>query len=353
MSWIAGLTLWLGDSAAWAQWVERLPPVIPPTSPLASAPAQPATVPWPPADYAQLPQSPTSAPAALTAYLDPNSGSPTPQGGLDEESAATPQLPSGAKQGVLQRIYFVNSWLSGRAADDIEMFDTELRVSLGFPFPTVASPLVVSPGFGAHWIDGPDAPDLPARVFDNYVDLMWKLPVTNDLKLDLAVTPGWYSDFEQGNSDALRIGARAIGFYTWSPTTRFVLGLLFLDRKDIDFLPVGGVIYHPNDDWQFDLVFPKPRIAWRYGCEGEFSSWWYVGGEFGGGSWAIARASGQPDVVNYTDWRISVGQEIRRNTDSIAWIELGYVFNRKVSYNSDTPDFEPDNTVMLRVGLGY
>jgi hypothetical protein len=262
-------------------------------------------------------------------------------------------LPPGAKPGVLQRVIFVNSWLSGGEADDLEMFDSEFRFSLGFPFPTVQTPLVVSPGVAAHFLDGPDAPDLPARVYDTYIDFMWKLRFDEQFNLDLAVTPGWYSDFEQSSSDALRISARAIGTFTWSPEFKFAAGLVYLDREDIDFLPVGGVIYTPTPDWKFDFVFPKPRAAWRYGCEGEYSTWWYVAGEFGGGSWAVERVGGAPDLVTYSDWRVSIGQEIKRGKDSIAWLELGYVFQRELEYKSGTPDFEPGDTIMFRAGVGY
>jgi hypothetical protein len=51
--------------------------------------------------------------------------------------------------------------------------------------------------------------------------------------------------------------------------------------------------------------------------------------------------------------RISIGQELKRCGDAIAWIDIGYVFNRELSYNSGTPDFEPDNTIVVRAGLGY
>jgi hypothetical protein len=100
-------------------------------------------------------------------------------------------------------------------------------------------------------------------------------------------------------------------------------------------------------------VFPKPRAAWRYGCEGEYSTWWYVAGEFGGGSWAVERVGGAPDLVTYSDWRVSIGQEIKRGKDSIAWLELGYIFERELEYKSGTPDFEPGNTIMFRAGVGY
>ncbi len=325
-----------------AQGAEGLPPVVPPGSPFSR---------YTPSGPMELPQR---MPARLAMFADPNVQQSTPQNEPEAQPPVVPQLPPGAKPGVLQRVKFINTWLSGRDGDDIEFFDTELMVSLGFPFPTVESPLVVTPGFGAHFLDGPDGPDLPAQVYDLYVDFLWKKPLTPELSIDVAITPGWYSDFEQSNSDALRIGGRVIGFYTLSPVTKFVLGLVYLDRDDVNFLPVGGVVWTPNEDWRLELVAPKPRIAYRSGCDGEFSCWWYVAGEFGGGSWAIERASGIEDVANYSDWRIVLGQEWKRGLDSIFWAEIGYVFNRELSYNSGaTPDFEPASTVMLRLGLGY
>jgi hypothetical protein len=33
--------------------------------------------------------------------------------------------------------------------------------------------------------------------------------------------------------------------------------------------------------------------------------------------------------------------------------EIGYVFGRRIKYTSDTPDFHPSDTVMLRGGLTY
>jgi hypothetical protein len=297
---------------------------------------------------------PARMPGRLAMFADPNIQQSAPQEIPEAQPPVVPQLPPGAKPGVLQRVKFINTWLSGRSGDDLEFFDTELMVSLGFPFPTVESPLVVTPGFGAHFLDGPDAPDMPAQVYDAYLDLLWKKPLTPELSIDVAITPGWYSDFEQSNSDALRIGGRIIGFYTLSPFTKFVLGAAYLDRDDVSVLPIGGVVWTPTDDWRLELVFPKPRIAYRSGCDGEFAWWWYLSGEFGGGSWAIRREAGFDDVANYSDWRLMLGQELKRGLDSIFWAEIGYVFSRELSYNSGLPaEVMPPETVMLRVGVGY
>lgn len=329
------------------QWIERLPSVIPPDSLLAQRYQAP-----PP-----LEELPTAMPAARLAYFDPNVDRARPQPAAPLEPPVAipngPQLPPGAKPGVLQRVVFTNTWLSGREPDDLGMFDSEFRFSLGFPFPTVETPLVVTPGVGVHLLDGPTTTDLPPRVYDMYLDVLWKYSFSPNWALDIAVTPGWYSDFEQSSSDALRIGGRAIGYYTPSPDLKFLLGAVYLDREDVSFLPIAGAIWTPREDIRLEFVVPKPRASWRTSVSGEYSTWWYIVGEFGGGTWAIQRASGADDVVNYSDLRISIGQELKRCSDSIAWIDIGYVFNRQLSYNSGTPDFEPDSTIVVRAGLGY
>ena len=108
---------------------------------------------------------------------------------------------------------------------------------------------------------------------------------------------------------------------------------------------------------KYELVFPNPRIARRLHvfdtpvcpCE----SWVYVAGEFGGGIWAIERTDGVADVVDYTDFRLLLGisRELVYGVDG--QFEVGYAFARKVRYESNTPDVEPDDTVMLRCGLTY
>ena len=342
----------LASASAQAQWTDQLPPVIPPESQFSAQP--------PAYSLGELPGTMRASPAA---FYDPNIDQTVPGPLAAEPPTAVPaisDLPPGAKQGVLQEVAFTNTWLSGSEPDDLEIFDSELRVSLGMPFPTVRTPLVITPGVGMHLFDGPDAPDLPSRVYDAYLDILWKNMLDPNFTFDIALTPGWYSDFEQNSDEALRIGGRVLARYQWTPITKFMLGLAYLDRDDVDVigiegvLPIIGVVLTPNDDLRLELVIPKPRVAWRTSVDGCHEQWWYVRGEFGGGTWAIERQSGLPDVVNYSDLRISLGHELKYNGDPIAWLELGYVFDREISYDSgSTPDFSPNNTIMLRAGLGY
>jgi hypothetical protein len=327
-----------------AQWIERLPPVTPLPGPLGWG-QQPAE-PW------ALYELPT--PARPASFFDPNIEATAPDAlSLEPDPPAGPKPPPGAKPGMLQEVSLITTWLSGKEPVDLDVVDIDFKISLGLPCPTVETPMVLTPGLGMHFLEGPDSPDLPARVYDSFLDIRWILPLNEQFMFDLAVTPGWYSDWEQSGSEGLRIGARAIGIYTASPEARFVLGGAFLDREDVDFLPIAGLIWTPHDDLKLDLLFPLPKLSWRVSVDGSLEKWWYISGELGGGSWAIRRASGFDDVVNYTDLRVMLGQEIRSKGYLSAWFEVGYVFNRELDYNSGGPGFEPENTALVRGGVGY
>ncbi len=134
-------------------------------------------------------------------------------------------------------------------------------------------------------------------------------------------------------------------------------GAAYLDRPDVEVIPIGGVIWTPNDDVKFDLVFPHPKISRRVYWGGEYGDavqdWAYMAGEFTGDAWAITRADGSDDQVVLSDYRFILGLERKVLGGLSSRVEVGYVFGRRIRYSSGTPDFYPTDTVMLRGGLTY
>ena len=260
--------------------------------------------------------------------------------------------PSAGKPGILQQVSASETWLpasdSGFGSNDVST-----QIVLGFPFPTRETPLLFSPGYEVHYLDGPLTPDMPAQLHDINLQFRHLRKLTDTLGLDVAITPSWHGDLESGAGTTFRIPARIITAYDWSDQTQLVAGLAYLDREDVDFLPVGGIIWKPNDDLRVEAIVPRPRIARRFACEGPVEAWFYMAGEYGGGSYGIRRASGTPDVATLSDLRAMIGLE-RRNSEGLsAFWEVGYIFGREIDYQSATPTFEPDDTVMLRGGLWY
>jgi len=276
----------------------------------------------------------------------PGDASPTP----------VPDLPPDARPGMFQKLVFSGTWLAP-GGDGLGISDLELKSILAVPFPTRLSPLIITPGFAVHYFDGPSSTDLPPRVYDAYTQFRWMSQVLPSLGVDLAITPGVFSDFRQSTDEQLRITGHGAAALTCSPTAKIVLGVGYFDRLDVRLMPIGGLIWAPNEDTSLELLFPQPRIARRvYFCgtaADDVQDWIYLAGEFGGGTWAIQRANGANDVVNYHDIRVILGVERKVIGAPDGRLEVGYIFGRKVEYHSRTPEFQPSDTVMLRGGITY
>lgn len=264
--------------------------------------------------------------------------------------------PPGARDGVFQRLTLDATWIDFPAEDDFGMVDLELYAVFGFPLPTRDSPLLITPGIAAHYLHGPQAPDLPPRLYDANMQFRWIRPLGGDWTADVAVTPGVYSDFESDDSDMFRLTGRALAIYKWSYETMLVAGVAYLDRSDLPILPVGGLIWTPTPYWKLELVVPRPKIAYLLpGCGADpcVENWVYIAGEYGGGEWAIERAGGQQDVVTLSDLRAIVGVEQKVSGGMNMRLELGWVLDRNIQFDSATPDFEPDSTILVRLGSSY
>ena len=108
-------------------------------------------------------------------------------------------------------------------------------------------------------------------------------------------------------------GSQVHGFGAWEAREdlRVVAGVIYLDRYDVNLLPAGGLLWTPSDDRRFELIFPRPRLAWRIKETSQAAQWVYLAGEFGGNQWAVRRDSGADDIVVYHDYRLLAGWERR------------------------------------------
>jgi hypothetical protein len=256
--------------------------------------------------------------------------------------------------GPLQQARLWSTWLPAGGGNGFGVVDVETRASFAMPLFSYSSPLVLTPGFGAHWFEGPDAgPDVPPQVYDVYFDLMWRKPLGQFLSVDMAITPGWFGEFSSSDTDGFRLGGRVVATYTWSPSIDLVAGAAYLDRFDTPAIPVGGVIWSPTPDMRWEVLFPRGKLAQRVSAVRDQEWWAYFAVEFGGGAWSIERTSGAADDLAYRDWRLLLGLERSQVDGPLARVEFGWVFNRTLEYDSGTPDFDPDATLLLRGELGF
>jgi hypothetical protein len=269
-----------------------------------------------------------------------------------------PDRPRDARNGFFQAVGVQATWLAGgRGPSELGMTDVELDSVFALPLPKKTWPLVLTPTFDAYLLDVPRSIDLPARLYDAYLEFSWLPRLSPEWRLDLTVDPGVYSDFEEQTSKGIRVPGQAAAIYTWSPTTKIVFGAAYLDRRSgTDVIPVGGIIWKPRDDLHFEMVFPKPKIAWRVDPDGnvddDIQHWLYLAGEFGSEAWEIRRDSGLDEQVGYTDYRLLLGFERPEIGGPKLRVEMGYVFGRQLRYLT-SPNVDLSPTLLLRAGATF
>jgi hypothetical protein len=332
-------------------------PYDPYASPLAQAPAAQPAFP-PPQPYAPPAYSPYAPSPYAPAPYAPAPYSPPPT--LYPEGIQMPQsnFSFGETLKLVQDIRLRWTWLAPIGDRFIGINDVETNVTAAVPFFRPTSPLMITPGFAIHFFEGPvtEAPyfaDLPARTYDAYLDTAWYPQVTSWLSAQVGVRVGAYTDFNTFNTNSIRIMGRGLGVVSLTPTLQVAAGAVYLDRVLIKILPAGGVIWTPNPDARYEFLFPNPRGTRRWTTLGNTEIWVYLTGEYGGGSWTGQRSGGVSDQFDYNDLRVSGGLESFGLRGFHAFFEVGYVWDRKIVYRFNPPDYPASDTVMLRAGASY
>jgi len=253
------------------------------------------------------------------------------------------------KTGFFQKLSLTGTHIFRGGSDGVGITETELFAAFALPAPTTKSPLVLIPTLEMHFLDAPSFARLPSNLYATYFDFMWLPRFGERWKGMLSIAPGWYSDFESGSDDGFRFTGRGIARYYWVPETlEVILGVIYTNRLNNKVIPAAGLIWKPSDDLNFELVFPRAKIARRLSWGMGFENWVYVGGGFGGNTWAIGAPGGGQETLDMLDWRLTLGLERKTNGGAGARFEVGYVFARELEFASTATEVKLDDTLLLR-----
>ena len=286
---------------------------------------------------------------------------------VTDPSLTQQPLMSGATFGqwprFLQQLRFRYTWLNRGGTRGLGWSQAELSGSFMIPmfFLPENAPLIITPGFNLHLVDGPNTPatgaSLPPRLYDAFVDVGWTPQITYGLSADVGIRGGVYSDFSSLTSESFRLQGRGFGVWQTTDTHQWRAGVIYVNRLDIKLLPAGGLVWTPggpNGNVRFDILFPNPKFAYRVGSYRTNDLWWYLAGEYGGGSWSI---KGPGQRFDYNDIRLITGLEWTGQYGLRGFVEGGWVLKREIDYLRNgalgNTDYDPPQTVMLRAGLTY
>jgi len=258
----------------------------------------------------------------------------------------------------LQEVRIDYLWMPGTADQEFGINDIELTTTFAIPaFSNPDTPFLITPGFALHLWNGPAGLgaigfDLPGQAYDAYLDTAWNPQITPWLGGELSFRIGVYSDFEKFTSDSVRYTGTGLIRLAVTPSFTIKGGIWYLDRQRIKMLPAGGIVWTPSSDVRCEIVFPNPKLAWHLTTYGTTQWWWYLRGEYGGGSWTIKQPSGSVDQIDYNDYRVATGFDFSTLNSVSGLFEGGVAFEREIYYTGAN-SYNLTTTVFLRTGLAY
>lgn len=261
-----------------------------------------------------------------------------------------------------------HSWIEGDDGREMDIHDSDISVVVTYPnFLFSNQPIYIAPSFSLHQWDNPQPPDfpptavLPSKAYSAYLDTMFQTNTGMPIDAEIMGRVGIFTDFNTFTSDSLRVMGGGNVLLRLTPTTTLKAGALYTDRVNVKFIPTGGILWEPNPQTRFDIYFPRPKLASYLTTLGNQDVWWYLGGEYGGGSWTVKREIAPifTDRFDYNDIRLLVGLEWGpaewfREGRRLGFVEAGWVTDREGVYVVRPGDsFRLRDSFMLRAGIGY
>lgn len=251
-------------------------------------------------------------------------------------------------------------WVFRDGADGLGSFSMKNASSRELDFFDDPSKFTGDFRYGLHFLSGPDQPDMPPRLYDLYWNVRWLQHLGDGWGFDANFDLGLFTDFEDSVREGWRFPGRALGFWKLngeegpSPIT-LTAGIEYFDMDNIGVLPAGGVILQPDEDTRLELYFPRPQAKFRIQDDEKDEVWWYVRGDLIGSAWAMERTTGNADVANLLERRVSVGLETKSKEAEghTSFIELGYLFHRELEYRSGVGSRDLGDTLTFRFGSRY
>jgi hypothetical protein len=212
----------------------------------------------------------------------------------------------------------------------------------------------IAPQFNYRAWNGPGFPHLPPSVYRLGLDLALESAGNAPVAFEFGFNPSVDSDFKKGlSSDAWQFDARAMMIFQTIPRWQVVLGAGYWDRVDDLVVPFAGVVWIPNDLWEFRILWPESRISLFLG-----NSWWgkatwlYARGEYHVEAYEYRQAyTGIRDQIQLSDYRILMGLRSEAGFWS-GFIEAGWVLKRNTDFKQ-MGGFDISDGFIARMGLRF
>jgi len=316
-----------------------------------------------------LPPAPAPPGSSSLAIQDPYQAPATSGGPLLKNSPSNSfnSLKFGGENGtkLFQNFGLDVTWItSGSDRSKMGLFRFDVCGDMAIPlFANQENPFLFEPRFAMNIFNGPkgdflgEYENFSVNQYDVSLGLRW-LPkfqlsrMATPLEFDLFFSVGLYTDFKSLTSRSFRFPSWAYLSLDVTNNIKAKIGVWVLDRVRYSILPSGGVVWTPNDRWEFQILFPNPRVTYRPVNATLKDMSLFVRGEYGGGSWTTKTDEGT-FRKDYNDYRILFGLDWKGPANGTGFFELGGAFGRELYFNEGLGSYGLDAGFILQAGLHF
>lgn len=205
------------------------------------------------------------------------------------------------------------------------------------------------------WWTGPSGVNLPPYVDQLITDFQISSLYAGPWNWQVGVTPQVNADFRRTlDHNAYMVDGRCVLFYQASPELRLAAGVEYWNRVHGILIPYGGILWAPDDRWEFRVFFPQTRISRYYGNVGGKDVWHYLSLGWNVQAWQVT-------IQNATEVKTRMQMSYAELLAGVsaasgiwtAFAEGGLIFDRRVLFRNDAPPFTINDNLMVRLGVLY
>ena len=234
----------------------------------------------------------------------------------------------------------------------IKTFD--LLGTFAVPFGSMDHVISFTPFFRMDRLNANPSLDVPDALYETGVKAFWKKVQSERLTTMVLFTPSVRSDFQSSEQAFKLFGMALLQLKIVPDKLSMTGGAVYTGRQDFPVLPAMGLYWTPSPLWKLDVQFPSPRLSRRLLKDGDNSETWaYLGGVFGGNTWAVKRAGGKDDQLTLRDLRLVLGVEYLLRENRGVFVETGVVFNRSMEYENTPGQIDFGDAILLRAGIQF
>ncbi|HWB07915.1 MAG TPA: hypothetical protein VG826_01635 [Pirellulales bacterium] len=209
--------------------------------------------------------------------------------------------------------------------------------------------------WNSSWWTGPSGVNLPPGAEQLVSDIQISSLHSGRWNWQIGVTPQVNADFRRAlDHNAYMVDGRFVLFYQARPDLRLAAGIEYWNRVRGVLIPYGGLIWAPDDRWEFRLFFPQTRISRYCGKTLGKDTWAYTTIGYEVQAWQVTIEGESPAKtrMQMSDVQLLVGTAAAAGVWT-AFIEGGLIFNRRVLFRDYAPPFTINDALMVRIGARY